>query len=235
MLLNKKMLLTALVVVITSGCVNKKSIEQQTQIINLQDELVTAQKNNLQTQADLTAQSEALVASKAEINELTALLAASVSKPAPVKVVPSTVDNKSTLGQSEWVYISSVKSNFKSRIDTGAATSSLNAIDIKRFERDGKKWVRFNLAHENDEKPEIIEARIIRIAKIIQSGNPGEDNTRIVVKLHVRIGDVKQTTEFTLADRLHMEYPVLIGRSFLQDIALVDVGQEYIHSKYKAK
>ena len=235
MILNKKVLLTALAVVITSGCVNTKSIEQQAQIINLQDELVTAQKNNLQTQADLTAQSEALSASKAEINELTALLAASLSKPAQVKVAPSAIDNKSILGQSEWAYISSVKSNFKSRIDTGAATSSLNAIDIERFERDGKKWVRFNLAHENGDKPEIIEAKIVRIASIVQSGNPGEDNKRLVVKLHIRMGDVAQTTEFTLADRLHMEYPVLIGRTFLQDVALVDVGQEYIHAKYKAK
>lgn len=31
--------------------------------------------------------------------------------------------------------------------------------------------------------------------------------------------------QFTLADRSQMDYPVLLGREFFKDIALVDVGK----------
>ena len=144
------------------------------------------------------------------------------------------MDDKTILGQSEWVYVSTVKENYKGRIDTGAATSSINAVDIERFERDGKKWVRFNLTHAKGEKAQLIEAKIVRIAKITQSSKPGVETERPVVKLHVRIGDVVHLTEFTLTNRLHMEYPVLIGRTFMQDVVLVDVSKEYIFPKYQA-
>ncbi|MEE3208742.1 MAG: RimK/LysX family protein, partial [Pseudomonadota bacterium] len=44
-----------------------------------------------------------------------------------------------------------------------------------------------------------------------------------------------QPTEFTLADRSRMSYPVLLGRSFLKDVAVVDVGQEFIHPRSKKR
>lgn len=143
--------------------------------------------------------------------------------------------DKTVLGQAEWTYVTAAKENFKTRIDTGAATSSINAIDIQRFERDGEKWVRFNISHHKDSQKKMIEAKIVRIVKIIQSGQPDENTERPVVRLHIRIGDISNQTEFTLTDRLHMTYPVLIGRSFMKDVVLVDVSQEYTHPKYQVE
>ena len=145
------------------------------------------------------------------------------------------IQDKTILGQEEWAYVTAVKGNFKARIDSGAATSSINAVDIERFERDGKKWVRFNLTHNKDGKAQMIEAKIVRIAKITQSSKPGVETERPVVKLHIRMGDISTYSEFSLTNRLHMEYPVLIGRTFLQDIAVVDVSTSFIHPKYNAK
>ncbi|HEY5714933.1 MAG TPA: ATP-dependent zinc protease [Psychromonas sp.] len=246
MFLNKTVLLTALVLVITSGCVSNRSAEQQAQIINLQGELVAAQQDHLQaqqdhlraqqehllTQADLTATNEALSDSKAEVNELTALLSRAKSQLAAKKETPTPLGNKIILGQTEWVYVSAVKTNFKARIDTGATTASISATDIERFERDGKKWVRFNLVNDEDATPQPIEARVVRAVRISQASDPTDTQRRVVVNLHVRIGKVAGETEFTLTDRTHMEYPILIGRSFLQDVAVVDVSKEYIHPKY---
>ncbi|WP_372881016.1 RimK/LysX family protein [Psychromonas sp.] len=248
MFLNKTVLLSALLLASLSGCVSKQAREQQTQIINLQEELVTAQQehlqakqehlqaqqDHLQTQTELTAANDALSASKTQVSELSVLLSSAKAKLAVKKKEETNLlDNKSILGESEWVYVSAVKRNFKARIDTGATTASINATNIERFERDGKKWVRFNLAHEEDATPQVIEAKIVRLVRIIQSSDPEDTQGRVVVNLHVRIGKVAGETEFTLTDRTHMEFPILIGRSFLQDVAVVDVSKEYIYPKYK--
>ena len=89
MLLNKKVLLMALVFMVATGCVNNQSKEQQAQIISLQSEVVTAQKGNLDAQQSnldaqqelletkaeftsiLTTVNDALSKSKTEVNELT--------------------------------------------------------------------------------------------------------------------------------------------------------------------
>jgi hypothetical protein len=239
MFLNKQTILTAMTVIALTGCVNTDSSATK--------EKDTAQTNantitdNVQAELD---NAQALITSnEAKIAELTAALTkseealaskvATQTKKTTTKV-STHIDDKTILGQAEWVYVSTLKENFKARIDTGAATSSINAVDIENFERDGKKWVRFNLTHSEGKKAEMIEAKVIRIANIKQSSKPGETTDRPVVELHVRIGDVVHQTEFTLTDRMHMEYPVLIGRTFMQDVVLVDVSKEYIFPKYQA-
>src|SRR5690606_8163018 len=43
----------------------------------------------------------------------------------------------------------------------------------------------------------------------------------------------QQEAEFTLTDRSQMSYPMLLGRSFLQDVALIDVGKEFTQPKFE--
>lgn len=250
MLLNKKVLLMALVFMVATGCVNNQSKEQQAQIISLQSEVVTAQKGNLDAQQSnldaqqelletkaeftsiLTTVNDALSKSKTEVNELTALLSATKSKLAVKKPEAKQLGNKIILGQREWVYVSAVKNSFKTRVDTGAKTSSISATDITHFERDGEKWVRFNLIDEENATPLPIEAKVVRTVKIIQSSDPDNAQSRVVVNLHVRLSEIVGESEFTLTDRRHMEHPILIGRSFLQDLAVVDISKEFIQPKY---
>lgn len=242
MFFNKKMLICALTLITVTGCVTTNNTKQQERITNLEGSLIASQTLEKQTKSKLDIANSALKVSEDKITALNVALEKSqrkAKKPQPAKR-PTTqkkrthIDDKTILGESEWVYVSSIKENFKGRIDTGAATSSLNAVDIERFERDGKKWVRFNLTHDKGDKAEVIEAKIVRIAKIVQSSKSGKAFERPVIKLHVRIGDISQLTEFTLTDRLHMRYPVLIGRTFIQDVILVDVSKEYIYPKYQA-
>lgn len=152
--------------------------------------------------------------------------------------VPQKLD-KTILGEQEWVWIDSAGANYKARVDTGATTSSLNATDIQEFERDGKTWVRFNLAHTRNEEGEAeptatIEAPVTRWVKIRQATTT-ELERRPVVELRVRLGNLHERAQFTLADRSHMEFPVLLGREFFKDIAMVDVSQAYIHPKFVAE
>ncbi|MDW6017328.1 ATP-dependent zinc protease [Vibrio plantisponsor] len=147
-----------------------------------------------------------------------------VSKPQP--------QHKLVLGEIEHVEIKALDQIFDARVDTGAATSSLNAIDISEFERNGKQWVRFHLS-DGENKPDDsnwIESPIVRYVRIRQSTNE-ETERRAVVQLWVKIGSINEKTEFTLADRSQMSHPILLGREFIRDIAVVDVSRKYIHTE----
>jgi outer membrane murein-binding lipoprotein Lpp len=243
MFLNKKQLFAAFSAIVITGCVSTIDTEQQQKITNLESSLTESTTMVQQTQSELQEVKKTLKIKQEKIANLTTELKkiqthlqdknnTPAKQTAPVAVTHA--NDKTILGQSEWVYVSTLKDNFKGRIDTGAATSSINAVDIERFERDGEKWVRFNITHAEGGKAQMLEAKIERIAKIVQSSKPGEETERPVVKLHVRIGDISHLSEFTLTNRLHMEYPVLIGRTFMQDVVLVDVSKEYIFPKYQS-
>ena len=117
-------------------------------------------------------------------------------------------------------------------MDTGASLSSISARNVQRFERDGKRWVSFELDTGDDDKEAIpLEAPLKRFVRIRQASYDDVDR-RPVIELDVILGHaIQQKTEFTLADRTRMDYPVLLGRSFLRDITLVDSGESYMHPK----
>ncbi|WPC76029.1 ATP-dependent zinc protease family protein [Vibrio porteresiae] len=140
-------------------------------------------------------------------------------------------DGKLILGSKEWIYVPSLKDNFNTRIDTGAATSSISAIDVTPFERDGKDWVKFKIEHDGI-KSEEVSLPVERWVRIRQASDE-KGQRRPVVMMWVEVGDLKEQTEFTLADRTHLTYPLLLGRSFFKDIAVVDVSRTYIQGKHE--
>lgn len=147
--------------------------------------------------------------------------------PAP----PPTLADKVVLGEVEWIWVETLNRIFKARVDTGATTSSMHARDIVVTERDGKNWVRFSIfPEEGSDTSYDIEAPLIRYANIRQSSVEGSDR-RPVVSLIIRIGELTERAEFTLTDRSHLTYPILLGREFIRDIAVVDVAKKYAQPK----
>ena len=237
MFLHYRIQFIALIIFTVTGCINTANLEQQEKISNLESALTTAQALTQKTQNELSTTTKHLDLSKKKITTLSTALKNSKNKlESTIAAEESKVThlaNKTVIGQVEWVYVSKVKENFKGRIDTGAATSSINAVNIEHFERDGKKWVRFHLTHSEGTNADMIEAKVIRTAKIRQSGILDEKTERPVIELHVRIGDIAHLTEFTLTNRQQMAYPVLIGRTFLRDVILVDVSKEFNVPEYQ--
>jgi YVTN family beta-propeller protein len=149
----------------------------------------------------------------------------------PVPNQGHTIDGKLMVGEAEWIWVDAANDAFQARVDTGATTSSISAQEITIFERNGKNWVRFLLSHQDADDKIQIEAPLVRHVRVRQASADDLDR-RPVVRLTVRIGDMTEKAEFTLKDRSDMAFPVLLGREFLKDIAVVDVVkravQDYI-------
>ncbi|MFL0803727.1 MAG: ATP-dependent zinc protease [Agarilytica sp.] len=141
----------------------------------------------------------------------------------------SSVLGMAILGRVEFAWLDGVGQYLKARIDTGAKSSSLNATNIQRFERNGERWVRFDVAL-GEERSVTLEAPLHRHVRIRQA-SVSELERRPVVKLPIRMGEIYEETEFSLSDRNEMLYPILLGRSFLRDIAVVDVAKKFTRSR----
>lgn len=145
-----------------------------------------------------------------------------------------TLASKELVGRAEWIGLPQLGTYLRARLDSGANTSSLSATDITRFERDGEDWVRFKLALSEEDvvvdsvRDEWIERPVERRVRIMQAAG---SETRPVVSLLMTLGPIRGAVEFTLNDRSHLNYPVLLGRRFLMDIALIDVAENYLHPR----
>lgn len=151
----------------------------------------------------------------------------------PVQVVDH--EGKAVVGRNEWAWFDLLGRNLKARVDTGALTSSLNATDLQPFERDGRRWIRFRVPDEDHpDGGDLYETRLVRYVRIKQA-SAEEMDRRPVVKLMVRVGELADETEFTLNNREDMLYPVLLGRSFLRDVAIVDVSRVFVQPKFRSE
>ena len=147
-------------------------------------------------------------------------------EPQPCPVCPAAqLDGKLVLGAVEYVKITPPGIIYQARIDTGAEGTSIHAANIVRFERDGEKWVKFDLDNQ-DGKSITLERQILRTVKV--QAPRGEGERRPVVMMGVTLGSLSQQLEMSLDDRSKMSQRVLIGRNFLHNNAIVDVGQKFI-------
>ena len=141
----------------------------------------------------------------------------------------TSVDGKLVFGAVEYVELVKEKLNMKARIDTGALSSSMGVYRSQKFERDGKRWVKFSL--DKAEGSQVYEYPVSGTINIKQESDEDAEY-RFEIKTDVLVGGNKYRNQtFNLADRSHLDYQLLIGRNFLRDIAVVDVSSTYLQGK----
>ena len=155
-------------------------------------------------------------------NALPALAAASGPAQAPA-----------IFGWVEWTYIEPHHIHVKAKLDSGAKTSSLSAVDIERFERDGVIWMRFRVpisaSDGGTDEPQLIEMERKLEREVLIKRHGGGPSRRPVVEIDVCLGARMFTTPVTLTDRSRFNYPLLLGRSALRGHVLLDAGRTYIN------
>ncbi len=137
-------------------------------------------------------------------------------------------------GWVEHVYIEPWGYKLKAKLDTGAQTSSMSAREIEYFLKPGKtgkgaEWVRFDLhLDETEDAPAVltVEQPVVREAKIRQHGRVTA--VRPVVKMPICFNGEHHDVEFTLTPREGFVYPILLGRTFLSRVALIDPNHTFV-------
>ena len=163
---------------------------------------------------------------------LSACASAEVSTKSIVQLQTNTdgyiyVGDKLLVGEIEKVIIQPVASQLEARIDTGATTSSLDVRNIRRFKQNGRDWVQFDLLDRQTGEVITIERPLVRNARIMQS-NAEESEVRPVVLMPLTLADKTWSVAFSLTDRKHLTYPVLIGRNVIKGRVVVDVSKKHI-------
>lgn len=116
--------------------------------------------------------------------------------------------------------------SFPVKLDTGADVSSINAQNIKQFEKDGKKMVSFN--YENDAgMKKAFTKPVVDVMRI--TAKKGEKaNERPVVEMHVKLGELEKKIRVNLQDRSRFHYSMILGKNFLKHGAVVASDTNYI-------
>jgi hypothetical protein len=114
----------------------------------------------------------------------------------------------------------------KAKLDTGAETSSLDAAIVKKFRKDGKRWVRFRIIDRQTGQEYTVVRERVRTLGVVQ--HDGSTQTRPVVMMKVCIASRLVATEVSLIDRSEFNYPLLLGRNTLKSFALVDPANTFL-------
>jgi len=140
---------------------------------------------------------------------------------------PPATREKAIMGWLESVFLKPWNIRMTAKLDTGAKTSSLHAGSIEHFTKNGQEWVRFTLAGTDDNKSVSVERPLVRTVFIKE--RQSRATKRDVVNLVLCKNGRDYETEFTLVDRSNFNYPLLLGRSFLKDVALVDSADTFLY------
>jgi hypothetical protein len=143
-------------------------------------------------------------------------------------------------GLSEYVFIEELGVVYKAKIDTGAESASINALNaqVERTKGDGDDIVHFDLVlpDETLRSVSLPLSKHIRIKRRASDYDEDEDEKdytrRPVLELTLCIGGDSHKVEVNLADRRQFSKPMLVGSEPLTAFnALVDPSKKYLQDK----
>jgi len=138
-------------------------------------------------------------------------------------------DRSSIVGWREWAVLPDLDiPAIKVKIDTGARTSALHALNIERISVNGSDRVRFLIQplQRNTAVAIQSDAPLVDIRSVSDSG--GHKEKRLVISSTLQMGPINQEIDITLTERKTMLFRMLIGRTALADNVVVDPSGSYL-------
>ena len=137
--------------------------------------------------------------------------------------------NKVIFGSEEWFSFPDLGiPKIKARVDSGAKTSALHAINISPFLKDGANWVKFDINPIQNNLKTILHCEAPLVDKRYVKSSSGFREQRYVIQTTLDIGNASWTIEMTLTNRDSMGFRMLLGREAMSGRVLVDPEQLYL-------
>lgn len=116
----------------------------------------------------------------------------------------------------------------KAKVDTGAATSAIHAIHVRRFTEAGRARVRFDI-HPRQRRADVTVHCVADVHDERHvTSSTGHREMRIVIRTPLRIGEREWPIELTLTNRDTMGFRMLLGRKAMHHRLLVDPSASYL-------
>lgn len=151
---------------------------------------------------------------------------------------------KIIIGSEEWVSLPDLNiPAIKVRVDSGAKTSALHAVNIQPFQRNNETWVTFDVYPLQHNGKKMIRCQAFVVDKRVVKSSTGNRENRYIIKTPLRIGDKIWEIEISLTNRDSMGYRMLFGREAMIGRMLVDpessfmlgdLSEDEINTKYQA-
>ncbi|KOS05516.1 30S ribosomal protein S6 modification protein RimK [Flavobacterium akiainvivens] len=137
--------------------------------------------------------------------------------------------DKVIVGSEEWCSFPALGiPTIKARVDSGAKTSALHAINIIPFEKDGGSWVKFDINPIQNNSRAVIHCQAPLVDKRVVKSSSGFREQRYVISTNLQVGDQEWEVEVTLTNRDSMGFRMLLGREAMSGRVLVDPEQKYL-------
>ena len=136
---------------------------------------------------------------------------------------------KIILGSEEWCSFPELGiPAIKARVDSGAKTSALHAVNIAPFVKNEVNWVKFDINPIQNNQKTVIHCEALLIDKRIVKSSSGFREQRYVIQTNINVGNESWAIEMTLTNRDSMGFRMLLGREAMSGRILVDPEQKYL-------
>ncbi|MEL4309064.1 30S ribosomal protein S6--L-glutamate ligase [Joostella sp. CR20] len=154
------------------------------------------------------------------------------------------MSNKTIIGSQEWVSLPELDiSTIKVRVDSGAKTSALHAVNIQPFQRNKDTWVTFDVYPIQNNGRKVIHCEALVVDKRVIKSSTGNRENRYIIKTTLHLNDTSWDIEVSLTNRDSMGYRMLLGREAMMGRLIVDpessfmlgdLSDEDVNKRYKA-
>lgn len=117
----------------------------------------------------------------------------------------------------------------RAKLDTGARSSALHVDRQWRFTEAGAPWVGFALAPARRGASVEVFAPVIDERRVTDSG--GHRTLRVFLRTRLELAGAGRDIDINLADRCGMRFPMLLGRTALAGMFVVDPLASFIHRR----
>lgn len=140
------------------------------------------------------------------------------------------------VGWKEWIGLPELGlPAIKAKIDTGAATSSIHAYNIRYVIKGGIKYVKFDI-HPIQKNNKISKSCLAKLVdrRHVKSSS-GDKQRRPVIITKLKVGNYEWDIQLNLTNRDSMGMRMLIGREAIIGRGMVNPTHKFLHGKVNTK